>query len=192
MSVLACAQAGEAVMGVRPEPGAVEAGTAALAARARERATRVRLVWRYAGRSVEAAGPLLGGWGRRVPLAPCARGSWAAEVWVRAPSGATVAWPVCMGMGLPSSAYVAHAPVAPSLHGPRTAGTARKANMGRCVRCVQGLRPGLHEYKYIVDGVWTTDSAQPAECAHPAHRTTRVPQAILVLKQRALPACAAL
>jgi len=167
MSVLACAQAGEAVMGVRPEPGAVEAGTAALAARARERATRV-------------------------PLAPCARGGWAAEVWVRAPSGATVAWPVCMGMGLPSSAYVAHAPVAPSLHGPRTAGTARKANMGRCVRCVQGLRPGLHEYKYIVDGVWTTDSAQPAECAHPAHRTTRVPQAILVLKQRALPACAAL
>jgi hypothetical protein len=56
-------------MGVRPEPGAVEAGTAALAARARERATRVRLVWRYAGRSVEATGPLLGGWGRRVPLA---------------------------------------------------------------------------------------------------------------------------
>ena len=73
-------------MGVRPEPGAVEAGTAALAARARERATRVRLVWRYAGRSVEATGPLLGGWGRRVPLAPCARSGWAAEVWVRAPA----------------------------------------------------------------------------------------------------------
>lgn len=78
-------QAGEAVVGVRPEQGAVEAATAALAARARERATRVRLVWRYAGRAVEAAGPLLGGWGCRMPLHFCPReGCWAAEVQVHA------------------------------------------------------------------------------------------------------------
>ena len=78
-------QAGEAVVGVRAEQGAVEAATAALAARARERATRVRLVWRYAGRAVEAAGPLLGGWGCRVSLHFCPReGCWAAEVQVHA------------------------------------------------------------------------------------------------------------
>ena len=77
-------QAGEAVVGVRPEQGAVQAATAALAARARERATRVRLIWRYAGQAVEAAGPLLGGWGCRLPLQFCARqGCWAAEVQVR-------------------------------------------------------------------------------------------------------------
>ncbi|KAK9839530.1 hypothetical protein WJX81_007502 [Elliptochloris bilobata] len=102
-------QAGEAVVGARPEPGAVEAATAALAARARERATRVRLIWRYPGQSVEAAGPLLGGWGCRVPLQFCTCDRcWAAEV--------------------------------------------------------QGLRPGMYQYKYIVDGVWVTDLAQPAEC----------------------------
>ena len=73
------------MVGVRPERGTVEAASAALAARARERATRVRLVWRYAGRAVEAAGPLLGGWGRRVPLHFCSReGCWAAEVQVHA------------------------------------------------------------------------------------------------------------
>ncbi len=70
-------------MGARPEPGAVEAATAALAARERERTMRVRLIWRYAGQRVEAAGPLLGGWGCRVPLHFCPHDRcWAAEVWV--------------------------------------------------------------------------------------------------------------
>ena len=104
-------QAGEAVVGVRPEQGAVEAATAALATRARERATHVRLIWRYAGQAVEAAGPLLGGWGCRMPLRFCARdGCWAAEVQVRreAPSTrfhiAAITWApmvVARAWGLP-------------------------------------------------------------------------------------------
>lgn len=88
------------MVGARPEQGAVEAATAALAARARERATRVRLVWRYAGRAVEAAGPLLGGWGCRVPLHFCPRdGCWAAEVQVNL-APITLSWMLAIAWSL--------------------------------------------------------------------------------------------
>lgn len=50
----------------------------------------------------------------------------------------------------------------------------RATEEGRACACIesnrpcsssQGLRPGFYEYKYIVDGMWVTDLAQPAECA---------------------------
>jgi hypothetical protein len=120
---------------------------------------RVTLAWPYAGGHVEIVGEAVGGWEQRAPMVfDVKRKRWKLQIWVRRHSACGVHSPAsvvqvaclsCMRL-LPEFAL-------PGLR------CAPSPCLGRCCAHPQGLPPGIHRFKYLVDGCWVIDLAAHTE-----------------------------